>query len=214
VNRRRIPLFPLPGVVLLPGTLLPLHIFEPRYRAMVADALAGDRTIGMAMMKPGWERAGSVPAIFPVGGAGRIVESEMLPDGRYDIVLEAEFRYRVIDESPPAPYRVARVEEIDSVPFRNESESRRACEEAVTLFGGLAAAMSLPPLPDLPLSPEHLGSEIAVRLRYEPAELQALLETDSVPARLETLTGRMREWEGRIRFLSAYRRREMDPSRN
>jgi Lon protease-like protein len=74
--------------------------------------------------------------------------------------------------------------------------------------------MSLAPLPDPPLSPEHLGSEIAVRLRYEPAELQALLETDSVPARLETLMSRMRDWEGRIRFLSAYRRREMDPSRN
>ena len=51
----RIPLFPLPGVVLLPGTLLPLHIFEPRYRAMVADALAGSRMIGMAMLKAGWE---------------------------------------------------------------------------------------------------------------------------------------------------------------
>jgi hypothetical protein len=214
MNRRRIPLFPLPGVVLLPGTILPLHIFEPRYRAMVADALAGDRTIGMAMMKPGWESAGSNPAIYPVGGAGRIVDSEMLPDGRYNIVLEAEFRYRVIDESPPAPYRVARIEEIDSVPFPNEREASRASEEAVTLFGSLAAAMSLPPLPDQPLSPEHLVSEIAVRLRYEPAELQALLETDAVPARLETLMSRMREWEGRIRFLSSYRRQETDPSRN
>jgi Lon protease-like protein len=120
----------------------------------------------------------------------------------------------VIDESPPAPYRVARVEEIDSVPFPNEREASRASEEAVTLFGSLAAAMSLPPLPDQPLSPEHLVSEIAVRLRYEPAELQALLETDAVPARLETLMSRMREWEGRIRFLSSYRRQETDPSRN
>jgi Lon protease-like protein len=214
VNRRRIPIFPLPGVVLLPGTLLPLHIFEPRYRAMVADALLGDRTIGMAMMKPGWERAGSMPAIFPVGGAGRIVDSETLPDGRYNIVLEAEFRYRVIDESRPAPYRVARVEEIDSVPFPNERKAARACDEAVTLFGRLAASMSLPPLPEPPLSPEHLGSEIAVRLRYEPAELQALLETDSVPARLAALMSRMRDWEGRIRLLSPYRQREMDPSRN
>ncbi|HEV8231601.1 MAG TPA: LON peptidase substrate-binding domain-containing protein, partial [Thermoanaerobaculia bacterium] len=76
MTRRRIPLFPLPGVVLLPGTRLPLHIFEPRYRAMVADALAGDGAIGMAMLKPGWERSGPIPAIFPVGGAGRIVESE------------------------------------------------------------------------------------------------------------------------------------------
>ena len=61
MTRRRIPLFPLPGVVLLPGALLPLHIFEPRYRAMVADALAGDRRIGMAMIRPGWELAAPTP---------------------------------------------------------------------------------------------------------------------------------------------------------
>ena len=112
---RRIPLFPLPGVVLLPGTLLPLHIFEPRYRAMVADALSGENTIGMAMLKPGSERAGAVPEIFPIGGAGRIIASERLSDGRYDIVLQGVFRYRVLDESPPSPYRVARVEEIESI---------------------------------------------------------------------------------------------------
>jgi len=181
---------------------------------MVADALAGDRTIGMAMMKPGWERGGPTPEIFPVGGAGRIVDSEMLPDGRSNIVLEAEFRYRVLEESPPAPYRVARVEEIESVPFGHEAESRRACDEAVSLFTRIAAAMSLPPLPDAALSPEHLGSEIAVRLRYEPAELQALLETDSIPERLARLMGRMQEWENRILFLSAFRRSEIDPGRN
>jgi uncharacterized protein len=165
------------------------------------------------MIKPGWERA-ATPEILPVGGAGRIVDSETLPDGRYNIVLEAEFRYRVLDESPPAPYRVARVEEIESVPFASEAESKRACEEAASLFGRIAAAMNLASLPDTAVSPEHLGSEIAVRLRYEPAELQALLETDSVPARFETVMRRMREWESRIRFLAPFRRGEMDPGKN
>ena len=99
----RISLFPLPDVVLLPGTLLPLHIFEPRYRAMVADALEGDRRIGMAMLKPGWELSDDPPPILPVGGAGRIVESEQFPDGRYNIVLEGEFRYRIVEETPAAP---------------------------------------------------------------------------------------------------------------
>src|SRR5439155_2855429 len=120
---RRIPIFPLPGVVLLPGTMLPLHIFEPRYRAMVADALAGERTIGMAMIKPGWESAGPTPDIHPIGGAGRIVEAEELPDGRYNIVLQGEFRYRVVSESPPAPYRVAEVEEIATIPFADAGEA-------------------------------------------------------------------------------------------
>jgi Lon protease-like protein len=214
LTRRRIPLFPLPEVVLFPGTLLPLHIFEPRYRAMVADALEGDRTIGMAMMKPGWERAGATPPIFGVGGAGRIVEFEALPDGRSNIVLEGEFRYRILDESPPAPYRVARVEEIGSIPFPRDAQASVACGQAVALFEEIAASMSLAPLPDGPLAPERLGSEIALRLRFEPAELQALLETDSIPRRLEMVVRRMSEWRNRIRFLSPYRRSEVDPGRN
>ena len=211
---RRIPLFPLPGVVLLPGTLLPLHVFEPRYRAMVADALSGERTIGMAMLKPGWERAGAIPEIFPIGGAGRIAESERLSDGRYDIVLEGEFRYRVLDESPPSPYRIARVEEIGSIPFRTEAEANRVAGEAISLFSGISGPMSLPPLPEGVLTPERLGWELALRLQYEPSELQQLLETDSIPARLDAMIDRMRDWEGRIRLLSPFRPRELDPSKN
>lgn len=214
MTRRRIPLFPLPGVVLLPGTHLPLHIFEPRYRAMVADALAGDRTIGMAMMKPGWERAGATPPVFPVGGAGRIVDLEELTDGRYNIVLEGEFRYRLLSESPPAPYRVASVEEVPPVPFSRESDAARICDGVVSLFEEISRAMTLPPLPEEVLSPERLGSEIALRLRFEPAELQAILETDSIPDRLEVLMARMRDWQTRIRFLSPFRRAESDPARN
>jgi hypothetical protein len=214
VRQRRIPLFPLPGVVLLPGTRLPLHIFEPRYRAMVADALAGDGRIGMAMLKPGWERTGPIPAIFPVGGAGRIVESEMLPDGRSNIVLEGEFRYRVLDESPPDPYRVARVEEIPPVPFPSDPDAAQICSEATSLFEEIARPMELPPLPNEALTPERLSSELALRLRYRAAELQALLETDSIRNRFETLLSRMREWGTRIRLLAPFRAAGADPTRN
>jgi hypothetical protein len=214
MTRRRIPLFPLPDVVLLPGMLLPLHIFESRYRAMVADALSADRTIGMAMIKPGWETAGPTPEIHPVGGAGRIVEAEELPDGRYNIVLLGEFRYRVLAESPPSPYRVADVEEIASIPLRDAAETIRVSTEATSLFRAIAAAMEVPPLPDEPLEPERLASELAVRLRYEAAELQALLETDSISERFEALLSRMRDWRGRIEFLSPFRRGEIDPAKN
>jgi hypothetical protein len=210
----RIPLFPLPGVVLLPGTLLPLHIFEPRYRAMVADALTGDRRIGMAMMRPGWEAAGPTPDVYAIGGAGRIVESDALPDGRYNIVLEGEFRYRVLGEASPAPYRVADVEELVSVPFRDADEAARVSAELCSLFGEIAKAMELPPLPGEELETERLASEVALRLRYDPSELQALLETDSIPARFDALLARMREWRGRIQFLAPFRPAQFDPSRN
>ena len=214
MSSRRIPLFPLPGVVLMPGTMLPLHIFEPRYRAMVADALAGDRTIGMAMLQPGWETAEEPPGIYPIGGAGEIVESEELEDGRYNILLEGRFRYRVLDEAPANPYRVARVEEIRSVPFPSRDEENRITRAAAALFGNVAQELELPPLPDEVFSPERLASEIALRLRYTPPELQSLLETDSLASRFESLTGRMLEWKGRLRFLAPFRPSDLDPRRN
>jgi Lon protease-like protein len=208
-----LPMFPL-GTVLFPYAPLPLHVFEPRYRAMVADALAGDRTIGMAMLYPGWESGGDDPRIYDVGGAGEIVESEQLEDGRYNIVLEGRFRYRVVEETPPNPYRVARVEEIASVPFPDREQERRVTRAAAALFGSVAQDLELPPLPDEVSSPERLASEIALRLRYTPPELQALLETDSVASRFETLTGRMLEWKGRLRFLAPFRPPDLDPRRN
>jgi Lon protease-like protein len=201
----KISIFPLPGVVLLPGTLLPLHVFEPRYRAMVADALEGDRRIGMAMLKPGREVSDEPPPVLPIGGAGRIVESEELPDGRYNIVIEGEFRYRIVDETPPAPYRVAKVDLLATTPFREPADAAATCSEAATLFRELARTMALPPLPEGDIGAERLASELALRLRYEPAELQAFLEADALPDRFEVLVTRMREWRDRIRFLAPYR---------
>jgi Lon protease-like protein len=211
---RRIPLFPLPDVVLLPGTLLPLHIFESRYRAMVADALAGDRTIGMAMMRPGWQTRGNNPPIYRLGGAGEIIESEELPDGRYNIVLEGRFRYRVVREAPAGPYRTANVEEVASIPFAGPEEERRVTRLAARLFEAVRDQMDLPSLPEEDVTPERRASEIAVRLRYSPEELQAILETDSVPNRFGTLIGRMLEWQRRIQFLAPFRPREMDATKN
>src|SRR5262245_45723256 len=194
--------------------MLPLHIFEPRYRAMVADALQGDRTIGMAMLKPGWEASDDDPRIYPVGGAGEIVESEELEDGRYNILLEGRFRFRVVEESPPAPYRVARVEEVRSVPFADPAQQARVLAAATALFGEVSRDLELPPLPPDALPAERLASEIALRLRYAPPELQTLLETDSLESRFEALVGRMLEWKGRMEFLAPYRAKELDPRRN
>ncbi len=212
--KRRIPIFALPGVVLLPGTLLPLHIFEMRYRTMVGDALQGDRVIGMALMKPGWESGGRDPEIFPVGGAGEIVESEALEGGRYNILLQGRFRYRILQEASVEPYRQARVEEIASLPFPDPANELRARQLATRLFGQVQSEMELPPLPEEDISPERLASEIALRLRYAPPELQALLEMDSLPTRFHSLTGRLREWRRRIRFLAPFRQSAMDPERN
>src|SRR5687767_4622678 len=106
-----IPIFPLPSVVLFPNVFLPLHIFEPRYREMAADALAGDRMIGMVLLRPGWEgNYEGRPAVYPVGCAGLITFSEQHDDGRYNIVLRGLGKFRITGEDHSRSYRLARVE--------------------------------------------------------------------------------------------------------
>jgi Lon protease-like protein len=105
-----IPLFPLPNVVLFPRTPLPLHIFEPRYRRMVADALETDRMIGMVLLKEGWEEDyyGN-PPIHPVGCIGKITQARQLEDGRFNILLQGLYPFEVREEVTVHGYRRARV---------------------------------------------------------------------------------------------------------
>jgi ATP-dependent Lon protease len=106
-----VPLFPLPNVVLFPGAVLPLHIFEERYKAMTADALRGDGQIAMALLKAGWEKNYyQQAAIEPVVCTGRILSHEKLADGRYNFLLEGVFRARIVREFGSKPYRVVQLE--------------------------------------------------------------------------------------------------------
>src|SRR5713226_7039685 len=92
-------LFPLPNLVLFPQTIEPLHIFEPRYRQMTADALATDRLIAMVLLKSGSEEEGEkLPALHSVGCLGKIVANQRLEDGRYNIVLHGFSRFRILCE--------------------------------------------------------------------------------------------------------------------
>jgi Lon protease-like protein len=112
----RVPIFPLAGAILFPRAQLPLHIFEPRYREMVRDALGSDRLIAMIQPRDGREP----PAIFDIGCIGRIVASEELDDGRYNIVLEGLGRFRVADEvMASTPYRQV---DADRTAFNDEDE--------------------------------------------------------------------------------------------
>jgi Lon protease-like protein len=114
-----VPLFPLPNVVLFPRAVLPLHVFEERYKTRTAHALAGDHLVAMALLKPGWERDYySRPAIEPVVCVGRIVSSERLPDGKYNFLLQGQCRARVVRERAgyEEPYRVAELARLDDEP--------------------------------------------------------------------------------------------------
>jgi Lon protease-like protein len=113
-----VPVFPLPDVVFFPETLLPLHVFEPRYRQMVADCLAGDGRLVVAMLRPGWEKDyQGRPPVFPVAGLGEIIHVETLADGRYNILLDGRMRVRIEAEVPTErAYRVARVRPLADPP--------------------------------------------------------------------------------------------------
>jgi uncharacterized protein len=105
------PLFPLPDVVHFPHLLLPLHIFEPRYREMVADALEGERLIAMALLKPGHITTEGSPPIHEMVCLGRITADQQTEDGRYYLVLQGLSRARIIQEEPDEQaYRIAQLE--------------------------------------------------------------------------------------------------------
>jgi uncharacterized protein len=105
-----IPLFPLPTTVFYPNTSLPLHIFEPRYRSMVADALNAKGEIGMILLKPGWESDyEGTPEIMTVGCLGEIKRHAELPEGKYNILLTGLYRFRILNEIKGKIYRQAEV---------------------------------------------------------------------------------------------------------
>lgn len=186
-----IPIFPLPGAVLFPNVFLPLHIFEPRYRAMVSDALEGDRIIGMVLLRPGWEaNYEGRPAIYPIGCAGLITFAERLNDGRFNIVLRGLEKFRVTGEEERNG-RLYRVAAIDSIAEPINDADRAAVRAArrrleallVPQPEGRGAEPKVPPsMPD-----EDLFNALAQYLELEPVEKQALLEREGLLSRCESL---------------------------
>jgi Lon protease-like protein len=183
-----IPLFPLPNVVLFPGVFLPLHIFEERYRALTRDALAGDRIIGMTLLRPGFEgNYDGRPPIYPVGCAGVISHSDRLPDGRFNIVLHGLAKFRIVEELTDGEYRRARIEpltEVTDAPARRVIKDMRRRIEALLLSALKATEVQIPGS----LSDEDLVHALCQYLQFEPAERQALLECDGTVERARALT--------------------------
>jgi Lon protease-like protein len=131
-------LFPLPNLVLYPFIVQPLHVFEPRYRQLMADALAGDRLMALALLKPGWEgEYHQRPTIYPTVCVGRIFKEERLTDGRYNLLLHGVARARVVEELPADKlYRLARVEVQDDVPVSSVAAEKALREELSQRLSG------------------------------------------------------------------------------
>jgi uncharacterized protein len=122
-----VPLLPLDGLALFPGTVHRFHIFEQRHRLLVGNALQGERLIAVALLRPGWEEEHfGTPAVHRIAGLGEITEIEPLPDGRSNIVMEGRHRVRLLREVSHSPHRVVEVEVVE--------ETLRA-EDRMTLQG-------------------------------------------------------------------------------
>jgi Lon protease-like protein len=186
-----LPIFPLPTVVLFPNVFLPLHIFEPRYRQMIADALAGDRIIGMVLLEPGHEdEYEDQPPVYATGCSGLITHAEKLDDGRYDLILRGLEKFSIESEEVPAVgrlYRSAVITPIDeTVRATERDELRRERQKLQTLLtpifsGGLADRLP-EAMPD-----EDLINALAQYLEFDPMEKLALLQRHGALARCRAM---------------------------
>jgi Lon protease-like protein len=184
-----IPMFPLPNVVLFPKMFLPLHIFEPRYRAMTKAALEGERLIAMALFQPDWQKdyAGN-PAVHPVLGLGRIIEDTRLDDGRYNLVLYGVARLRLLKEVSKDPYRRVEVELLQERPALGSGYDRKRrlllAFYAQVLKQISKGSLASPP-EDVPLG--LLCDLLASLIAFDPGVKQNLLEELDVASRCDLL---------------------------
>ncbi len=187
---RELPIFPLP-LVLFPGTTQPLHVFEPRYRRLLADCLAGDKRFGIAY-QPATAVQDAAPAPGAIGCVAVIRSTAALPDGRANILTAGERRFTLVEWVPsPLPYRVAQVEEFDDEPV-DEAEAGALAAAVRQDFGRLARALSVLTDRDdqeLELSPDplRLSFQVAGALELEPDAKQALLAIRNTADRLRRL---------------------------
>lgn len=192
-TRHYVPIFPLPDLALFPNTLLPLHIFEPRYRAMVTDALARDRRLAIVGLKPGYEGdyAGH-PAVHEVAGLGRIVKCERMATGRFNLLLKGELRVRIERELPSDTlYRLVQSVELQdsgaeraSVPALLD-EVKRACRRILEMVR--RATPEMEETLAAAVAPGVLCDQVASAVVPSPAARQALLEELDVERRLRRL---------------------------
>lgn len=185
MTTKRISLFPLAGAILFPGMQLPLHIFEPRYRALVSDAMARDRMIGMVQPKERDDKSG----LFAVGCLGRMGEVEALDDGRYNIILEGLQRFSIVRElDVKTAFRQAEAElweedevgDVLSIAERAslEIESRRFADAQGYAVDWSAVGQ---------LDDYSLVNAIAQIAPFDSAAKQALLESRGLSARSDLI---------------------------
>ena len=183
----RLSIFPLPGALLFPGMHLPLHIFEPRYRALVGDAMARDRRIGMIQPRPARAENEKAP-LFDLGCVGKILEVEALDDGRYNLILQGQALFRVVRELDVATaFRQVEAELLPPPGDQALSIARRSSLETESRAFADAQGYAVDWDQVGRLDDESLVNGIAQIAPFDAAAKQALLEAPDIEARAELI---------------------------
>lgn len=188
-------LFPLPEVVLFPGVLLPLHVFEPRYRKLTEDCLAGSQIMGIVqIVSPEPVDRHGHPTLAGVAGVGEIIRSQRLPGGRFNILLRGVCRARIQELPFEGPYRRARATPLESVPSRHPATDLTAlisCLQHARASGGDSGfdldALGRESMEGL--EPGHLADHLASSLLPDGNDRQEILETLDTSARVSKVCG-------------------------
>jgi Lon protease-like protein len=193
-------LFPLPNIVLFPRAVLPLHVFEERYKQMTADALAGDQLIAMALLKSGWEtNYYARAAIEPIVCVGRILSHERLADGKYNFLLQGAMRARIIHElsDEDLPYRVAQLQALEEVPAMeiDLEEARRRMVELFTrgVLGATGAGEQFTKILRTHLPTRDVADLVAFTFIDDLSLKQSLLAEPDVRARVTRVVDALAE---------------------
>ena len=210
-----LPLFPLPNVVFFPRTRIPLHVFEPRYRQMVTDALASDERFAIVLLRPGWEANyyGS-PPVHQYGTLGQIEQVVALEDGRYNILLNGQVRVRLIENVRELPYRVARViaePEKPGLPDTAYAQREWLADLSRQYLESLPGNAEVPELATAGL--DSLTNALIMSLNLDVEHKQQLLELGDVIARAGRVADELEQRLERMKFLRGFRN-EGDPKNN
>lgn len=210
-----LPLFPLPNLVFFPRTRMPLHVFEPRYRQMVTDALASDERFAIVLLRPGWEANyyGS-PPVHQYGTLGHIEQVVALEDGRYNILVNGQVRVRLIESVKELPYRVARViaePEKAGPPDAAYAQREWLADLSKRYMEYLPGHAEVPELETAGL--DSLANALIMSLNLDLEQKQHLLELGDVVTRAAQVAEELEQRLERMKFLKGFRN-QGDPRNN
>lgn len=199
----RVPVFALPEYTLFPHTLVPFHVFEPRYKEMLDECLATERLMVVTGLRPGWEFEEGPPRVHSVGGLGRVLSDRRFPDGRYNIFVHCIERVRITRTWQLEPYRLVDVErlpdaEVDALAPEGDDSVGRLFGRVMALASHLAGSLgdetsALSRVVASSDAPQVMSCRLASVVVRDAAERQRLLEETSVASRLSSLADHLGE---------------------